>query len=125
MKKIISILVIVVLFSACEKQDDNAPLMTDSGSAMLKVSGFTVTTATATGLTNHSANSGGDVSSTGGGNSVTAKGICFSTSPNPTTANTTVAGGSGAGTFTCALSGLSAGTLYYVRAFAIKSGATT
>ena len=63
------------------------------------------------------ATAGGNVASTGGGN-VTAKGICWSTSPNPTVADVHTVDGEGSGTFTSALAGLTAGTVYYVRAYA-------
>ena len=63
------------------------------------------------------AKAGGNVESTGGGN-VTAKGVCWSTSPNPTMDDFHTIDGEGTGTFTSELTGLTAGTVYYVRAYA-------
>lgn len=77
----------------------------------------TVTTDAASSITTTTATSGGNVTSDGG-SAVTARGVCWSTSPNPTTANSKTTDGSGTGTFTSSLTGLSSGTTYYVRAYA-------
>ncbi len=82
-----------------------------------------VTTSDISGITDSSAISGGEVISDGGAN-VTAKGVCWSTSQSPTTADSLTMDGSGKGTFTGSLSGLSCGTTYYVRAFATNSAGT-
>lgn len=83
----------------------------------------TVTTSSPTSVTTNSATCGGNVISDGGA-AVTQRGVCFSTSPNPSTSSQTVSGGSGTGSFTCSLVGLSANTTYYVRAYAINSAGT-
>ncbi len=83
----------------------------------------TVTTTAATSITASSATSGGNVTADGGA-TVTERGICYATTANPTTANTKVAGGTGTGTFTANMTGLAAGTLYYVRAYAINANGT-
>lgn len=80
----------------------------------------TVTTATATSITAKSATLGGNVTSDGN-SSVTENGICYSTTENPTTTNTKVAIGTGTGAFSKAVSGLTEGTTYYARAYAINS----
>ncbi|MFA4864311.1 MAG: hypothetical protein WC605_11150 [Bacteroidales bacterium] len=80
----------------------------------------TVTTAEVTNIAPTSATSGGNVTSDGGAN-VTARGVCWSTSPNPTTADSSTTDGSGTGTFVSNLTGLTASTLYYVRAYATNS----
>jgi phosphodiesterase/alkaline phosphatase D-like protein len=77
----------------------------------------TVTTATVTNITAVSATSSGNVTDEGGA-PVTARGVCWNTAPNPTTANNTTANGTGAGAFTSSLTGLSELTTYYVRAYA-------
>ena len=84
----------------------------------------TVTTDTATLITNISANLGGNITGDGGA-AVTARGICWSTTPNPTIANNKTANGSGTGTFTYSLSGLTLGTKYSVRAYATNSVGTS
>ena len=83
----------------------------------------TVTTSSPTSVNTNSATAGGNVTSDGGAN-VTQRGVCYSTSPNPTTSSQTVSGGSGTGSFTCNLTGLTANTTYYVRAYAINSAGT-
>ncbi len=53
-----------------------------------------------------------------GGSEITARGVCWSTSPNPTISNKKTTDGAGIGEFVSSLSGLSLGTAYYVRAYA-------
>jgi hypothetical protein len=84
----------------------------------------TVTTQTVNSITQNSAVSGGDVTNAGG-SSVTSRGICYYTSPNPTTSNLVVNSGSGTGAFTSNMSALSSNTTYYVRAFATNSTGTS
>jgi uncharacterized protein (TIGR02145 family) len=75
-------------------------------------------------ITATSASTGGSITSDGG-SVITARGVCWSTSPNPTTANSTTNDGSGVGGYTSNLSGLVAGATYYVRAYAINSAGTS
>jgi hypothetical protein len=83
----------------------------------------TVTTTAVTNITTTTATSGGNVTADGG-TTVTARGVCWSTSANPTTANSKTTDGTGTGTFTSSLTGLTANTLYYVRAYATNSAGT-
>jgi|GEM_PF-571014 len=83
----------------------------------------TVSTAAITNITTSSAVGGGNVTDEGLG-SVTARGVCWSTSPNPTTADNTTNDGSGLGVFISSLTGLSENTTYYVRAYAANSAGT-
>jgi len=71
-------------------------------------------------ITSTTASSGGIITSDGG-STVTARGICWSTSANPTTANNITTDGSGTGTFTSNLTGLKGNTTYYIRAYATNS----
>ncbi len=82
-----------------------------------------VTTNPASSVTTTSAVTGGNVLSDGGA-TVTTRGVCWSTNTNPTTADNTMSSGSGTGVFISSLSGLSPGTLYYVRAYATNSAGT-
>ena len=79
-----------------------------------------VTTNTVSNITANSAVSGGNVTSDGGF-PVTTKGICWSTSQYPTISNSHTSSGSGTGAFNASMSGLSANTTYYVRAYATNS----
>lgn len=83
----------------------------------------TVTTAVVSSITDSSGEGGGDVTDDGGA-AVTARGLCWSTSPDPTVADSTTSGGTGTGGFTATISGLDATTTYHVRAYATNSGGT-
>ncbi len=83
----------------------------------------TVTTTAVSSITSTTASSGGTVTSDGG-TPVTARGVCWNTSQNPTTANDKTDNGTGSGSFISNIAGLSPGTLYYVRAYATSSAGT-
>ena len=82
-----------------------------------------VTTATATNITPTTAVCGGEVT-TDGGFTVTARGVCYSTIPNPTVSGLHTTDGSGTGSFMSNLTALSANTTYYYRAFATNAMGT-
>ena len=77
----------------------------------------TVTTSAISSVVTNSASGGGDITSDGGA-SVTARGVCWSTSENPTVNNAHTADGTGTGNFTSSITGLSPNTTYHVRAYA-------
>ena len=83
-----------------------------------------ITTSAATNISYTTATCGGNVTDDGG-QTVTARGVCYSTSQNPTISNSKKQSGSGTGSFTCNLTGLSDGTTYYVRAYATNSKGTS
>lgn len=83
-----------------------------------------LSTNTATAITQTTAISGGTVTSDGG-SAVTERGICWNIAPNPTILNNKTAGGQGLGSFTGNLTGLLAGTTYFVRAYATNSAGTS
>lgn len=80
-------------------------------------------TATITSVTASTATSGGTVSSDEG-LAVTARGVCWSTVPNPTITGNGTVDGNGVGSFTSSLTGLLASTTYYVRAYATNAAGT-
>lgn len=84
----------------------------------------TISTASVTNVTSSGATGGGNVTSDGGA-AVTGRGVCWSTDQNPTVNNSKTSDGSGVGTFTSSISGLSPGTTYYVKAYAINSVGTS
>ena len=78
-----------------------------------------VTTADVTNVSVTSATVGGNVTSEGW-DVVKERGIVYSTSPNPTTADTKLVKGSGTGSFSIDILDIKDGTTYYVRAYAIN-----
>jgi len=67
--------------------------------------------------------SGGTIASDGG-TSITSRGVCWGTSPNPTISDSKTSDGSGTGTFVSNLTGLTQGTTYHLRAYATNSVGT-
>jgi hypothetical protein len=110
MKKITLILLTITCFLSCSDstQDESASLPS-------------ITTSPITSITETAATSGGTILSDGGAN-ITSKGIVWNTSPNPTIAlSTKTIDGSGNNNYTSTLFGLTRGTTYYIRAYAINS----
>jgi hypothetical protein len=83
----------------------------------------TVTTTAVVNITNSSASSGGAVTNDGGA-PLTAWGVCWSTSANPTLANSFSQNMVSSGSFSSTLTGLTANTMYYVRAYATNIAGT-
>jgi uncharacterized protein (TIGR02145 family) len=83
-----------------------------------------VTTSTISSITPFTATTGGNVSYDGGA-AVTARGVCYSTTANPTITDSITTDGTGTGTFASSITGLTAGTIYYVRAYATNSIGTS
>ena len=84
----------------------------------------TVTTQSATDINTNSAKGHGTVDDDGGA-TVTERGICWSTNYNPTITGYHASSGTGTGAFTVNMTGLSVGTTYHMRAYAINSAGTS
>jgi hypothetical protein len=84
----------------------------------------TVTTNVPDAITASTAVLGGNVTAQGSA-TVTARGICLSTSVNPTVSDLKIAVGSGTGSYGTADARLKPNTAYYVRAFATNSVGTS
>ncbi len=95
--------VFAVLLIGCEKVD--------------LVNTNIVTTAEISYISETNANGGGKIYN-GGRTSVSSRGICWGTEPNPTINNTRTLNGTGDGSFTSILTDLSPNSTYYVRAYA-------
>ncbi len=76
-----------------------------------------LTTNAVTNVTIFTATSGGNISDDGGA-SISVKGVCWSTSTNPTTANSKTTDGSGTAAFISSITGLLPSTTYHVRSYA-------
>ena len=112
MKKNILLLVMGLLLFSCGPQDNPNPVIPSVSTG--EVSNITSTTATCA----------GNVTSEGV-SSVTARGVCWSTSQNPMISNSKTTNGSGLGAFLGNITGMSPNTTYYVRAYATNSEGTT
>jgi hypothetical protein len=95
-----------------------------NGSDMVFIpGGAIVSTTSASSITMNSAIAGGNVTSDGG-STVTARGVCWGTSANPTIAGSHISTSSGTGVFTNSISGLTANTLYHICAYATNANGT-
>ncbi len=97
----------LMLFSSCEKGDKIPALSTT------EVTEITETTAV----------SGGIITDDGGA-TITARGVCWSTSQDPTISDSKTEDGDGLDPFTSIITYLKPGTNYYVRAYATNSEGT-
>ena len=70
--------------------------------------------------THNSATCGGNVTNDGGA-TITQKGVCWSTSQNPTINNNKTIDGNGIGGYVSNITGLNESTTYYVRAYAVNN----
>ena len=82
-----------------------------------------LTTTSISSITQNSAASGGNITGDGG-STITARGICWNTNHNPTISNNKTSNGVGTGSYTSALTSLTANTAYYVRAYATNANGT-
>jgi len=82
-----------------------------------------ITTLSINSITSTAALGGGYITSDGG-ETITARGICWSTSQNPLITGSHTVDGTGTGTFVSAIPGLNPNTTYYVRAYATNSVGT-
>lgn len=89
-----------------------------------KITTPTVTTTSASNVTYTTATLGGNVTAENGA-TVTERGVCYSTSTNPTISNSKKIVGSGTGSFSIKLTELNKNVTYYVRAYAINSKGTS
>ena len=103
-------------------KDDDGGSQTDECTISI-IGNATVVTTEASSVTHNSATSGGNVTNDGGA-SILEKGVCWNTSQNPTLSNDHTIDGSGLGSFTSSLTGLTQNTTYYVKAYATNSTGT-
>lgn len=89
----------------------------------LPISVADVLTGQASSISFNSATCSGEIGSDGG-TIVTSRGLCWNTSEQPTVDNNKIVLGSGTGSFSGSLTGLTAATVYYVRAYGTNSQGT-
>jgi N-acetylneuraminic acid mutarotase len=115
MKRFLKIIVIVFLaigtiaiMQSCKKKPSPPMLTTEN---VLKA-------------TQTSAVSGGNVTNDGG-SEITARGVCWGTTQNPTISSSKTTDGTGTGSFTSNITGLTANAFYYIRAYATNNEGTS
>jgi hypothetical protein len=84
----------------------------------------TVTTQDVTSITDTTATGNGTVVNVGG-SALTERGVCWSTTINPTTADPKATSAGQAGAYTVSMTSLIAETFYYARAYAINPNGTS
>lgn len=112
MKRLLFCITLIgLLFTSCDKEDPvNHQLAT-------------LTTTQPYDIGAETAISGGNITNDGG-TPVTARGVCWNTSPQPTVSHDKTQDGNGAGDFVSNMTGLTAGETYYVRAYATNQAGT-
>jgi hypothetical protein len=82
-----------------------------------------VSTTSVSSILQTTASAGGEVISENG-NAVTARGVCWNISGSPTILDSITSDGSGIGSFSSSITGLSPGTTYYMKSYATNSVGT-
>ena len=108
---LLTICALMIFTHSCEKEEEKNQLPT-------------LTTNDLSEITGNSAICGGVITDDGGA-SVTARGVCWNTSENPTINDNKSSDGAGGGSFTSSLSNLTPNTNYFVRAYATNSVGTS
>ena len=106
--------------------DEDWNLIPSIGAIEYGTKGTTIaalTTTTVTDIITTTAKSGGNITDDGG-ESVTARGVCWSTSSGPTILSSHTTDGTGVGIFVSNITGLTEGLVYYVRAYATNAEGT-
>jgi hypothetical protein len=106
----------MLIITGCKKDKDNATTVLISTMDISNISGGSPSDPV-------TASGGGDIEVVGA-ESISERGLVWSTSSKPTTADSKASAGTGKGNFTANLSGLGFGTTYYVRAYVINNGQT-
>ena len=107
---------VLLLFIGCVKEDLRPPKDRIVGEPV-------VTTADVTDIAASKAKCGGEVVMEKGWE-LSARGVCWSTSPNPTIEDNHTVDGEGKGSFESDISGLTESTTYYIRAYATNEYGT-
>lgn len=124
MKKTIALLFGILLVISCTTSNDSNTTSNDSNGNSNTTGLPTLTTKTVSSIAATTAVSGGIIANDGGA-AIIQKGLCWSTSANPTIALTTkTSSGMGTGAFTSNLTSLTVNTTYYVRAYATNGVGT-
>lgn len=115
LRLIMTVSFLILISAGCKDDEDNTPSPTTQIP--------TLSTVAVSGISEIAAVSGGTIVSDGG-SAIVSKGVCWSTTPNPTITGNKTNDGSGSGAYVSNLSGLTPGTTYFVRAYATNGAGT-
>ncbi len=117
---LLSIGLFLMLAAGCTKEDIKTenPLINDTAVQLP-----TLTTTSVSDILQTAATCGGNVIIDGGA-SVTSRGVCWGTGQTPTMSDSKTTDGAGLGTYTSNITGLTANTTYYARAYATNTKGT-
>jgi hypothetical protein len=104
-QKFLLLISLLIFFLSCKKEKPTIPV---------------ISTSEATQISYTTAISGGEVTNTGGA-SLVSKGVCCSISANPAKTDSHTSEDGNPGKFTSSLTGLTSGTTYFVRAYAVNN----
>jgi len=99
------VLIVVTILTGCKKEKATLPVLT---------------TAAVTNITCGTATSGGNITDIDGA-TISASGVCWSTSINPTISNEKTTDGTKIGAYISSITGLTAETTFYLRAYATNN----
>lgn len=119
LKFIVAILIFTLLFTNSCKEDSTSPETEEQDPKTVA----TLTTTEVENISSAAASSGGNITDDGNA-PVSARGVCWSTSQNPTTSDDCTSDGTGTGSFLSSISGLEGNTQYFVRAYGTNSEGT-
>jgi uncharacterized protein (TIGR02145 family) len=111
---LLPVLLVIGMFSCTKSGTVNDPPV---------ISAPVLTTTAASIITQYTAQSGGNVTSQG--TTVTARGICWSINPGPTTADSKTSDSTGTGSYSSIITGLVPSTKYYFRSYGTNSKGTS
>jgi len=118
----------MMVFNTATSNDVTPGFYFNTGAVWTKGSTYAVlpvvTTTAASSILTTSATSGGSIT-TDGGAGVSASGVCWNTGGSPTAGGSHTVDTVSLGAFSSSITGLSPGTLYYVRAYATNSVGTS
>lgn len=115
---LITTVILILSIISCKKENNQSNNNNTSTGTVP-----TVSTLSVSGIGTVSVISGGNITSENG-SAITAVGLCWGTSPNPTTLGTHSNNGAGIGTFTYQITSLSPNTTYFIRAYATNGAGT-
>ncbi len=120
---LIVLLTILSIVNACKKEKNDKEPDTKTVDSVKTINLPIVITNEINTVTDSSAMGGGSITDDGGAD-ISARGLCWATTPTPTVDDQKTNDGTGTSTFNSTMTGLQPNTSYYVRAYATNSKGT-